>query len=77
MLNEVPAGSPLSIGEANSLQVMLETVDDNGFDMDNPAVLHYRIRAGEAEISQVGATAHCQRPFRSETSSSGLIEMPI
>ena len=75
MLNEVPAGSPLSIGEANSLQVMLETVDDNGFDMDNPAVLHYRIRAGEAEISR-GATALPETlPFGDQFFWTGEIDL--
>ena len=75
MLNEVPAGSPLSIGEANSLQVMLETVDDNGFDMDNPAVLHYRIRAGEAEISR-GATALPETlPFGEQFFWTGEIDL--
>ena len=75
MLNEVPAGSPLSIGEANSLQVMLETVDDNGFDLDNPAVLHYRIRAGEAEISR-GATALPETlPFGDQFFWTGEIDL--
>jgi hypothetical protein len=75
MLNEVPAGSPLSIGEANTLQVMLETVDDNGFDLDNPAVLHYRIRAGEAEISR-GATALPETlPFGDQFFWTGEIDL--
>jgi hypothetical protein len=75
MLNEVPAGSPLSIGGANSLQVMLETVDDNGFDLDNPAVLHYRIRAGEAEISR-GATALPETlPFGDQFFWTGEIDL--
>ena len=75
MLNEVPAGSALSIGEANSLQVMLETVDDNGFDLDNPAVLHYRIRAGEAEISR-GATALPETlPFGEQFFWTGEIDL--
>lgn len=75
MLNEVPAGSPLSIGDANSLQIMLETVDDNGFDLDNPAVLHYRIRAGEAEISR-GATALPETlPFGDQFFWTGSIDL--
>jgi hypothetical protein len=75
MLNEVPAGSPLSIGGANSLQVMLETVDDNGFDLNNPAVLHYRIRAGEAEISR-GATALPETlPFGDQFFWTGEIDL--
>ena len=75
MLNQVPAGSSLSIGEANSLLVMLETVDDNGFDLDNPAVLHYRIRAGEAEISR-GATALPETlPFGDKFFWTGTIDL--
>ena len=75
MLNEVPAGSPISIGEANSLLVMLETVDDNGFDLDRPAVLHYRIRAGEAEISR-GATALPETlPFGDQFFWTGSIDL--
>ena len=75
MLNEVPAGSPLSIGDANALTVMLETVDDNGFDLDNPAVLHYRIRAGEAEISR-GATALPETlPFGEQFFWTGEIDL--
>ena len=75
LLNEVPAGSPLSIGDANALTVMLETVDDNGFDLDNPAVLHYRIRAGEAEISR-GATALPETlPFGEQFFWTGEIDL--
>ena len=75
MLNEVLPGSPISIGEANSLNVMLETIDNNGFDMDNPAVLHYRIRAGEAEISR-GATALPETlPFGDQCFWTGEIDL--
>ena len=74
MLNEVPADSPLSIGEANSLQVMLETVTTM-VSMDNPAVLHYRIRAGEAEISR-GATALPETlPFGDQFFWTGEIDL--
>ena len=54
---------------------MLETVDDNGFDLDNPAVLHYRIRAGEAEISR-GATALPETlPFGEQFFWTGEIDL--
>ena len=75
MLNEVPAGSPISIGEANSLLVMLETVDDNGFDLDRPAVLHYRIRAGEAEISRGASALPETLPFGDQFFWTGSIDL--
>ena len=75
MLNEVPAGSPISIGEADSLLVMLETVDDNGFDLDRPAVLHYRIRAGEAEISRGASVLPETLPFGDQFFWTGNIDL--
>ena len=75
MLNEVPAGSPISIGEANSLLVMLETVDDNGFDLDRPAILHYRIRAGEAEISRGASVLPETLPFGDQFFWTGNIDL--
>ena len=51
--------------------VMLETVDDNGFDLDRPAVLHYRIRAGEAEI--LVALQLYQKHFHLVTNFSGQV----
>ena len=75
MLNEVPAGSPISIGDADSLLVMLETIDDNGFDLDRPAVLHYRIRAGEAEISRGASVLPETLPFGDQFFWTGTIDL--
>ena len=62
-LNEVSSGSNLSIGACNNLLVMLETIDDHGFDLSEPVVLHYRVRAGEAEISRGSIPLPDATPF--------------
>ena len=56
-LNGVGEGSPLSIGDANNLEVVLITNDENGFDTTEAAVLHYRVKAGEAEIHEERAAS--------------------
>lgn len=50
--NSIVPGGEIPINTANNLRVMLESRDDQGFDIDNPAVLHYIVRAGDAEISR-------------------------
>ena len=51
-LNGVEGGSLLSIGDSSNLEVVLVTNDENGFDLGEAAVLHYRVKAGEAEITR-------------------------
>ena len=50
--NSIVPGGEIPINNANNLRVMLESRDDQGFDVDNPTVLHYIVRAGDAEISR-------------------------
>ena len=56
-LNGVPQGSPLSIGDASNLEVILITNDENGFDISEAAVLHYRVKAGKRNFSRQRALA--------------------
>jgi hypothetical protein len=74
-LNEVSAGDPLSIGDAGNLLVMLETLDDYGFDLDEPAVLHYRVRAGEAEISRGSVPLPDTTPFGDQFFWTGYLDL--
>ena len=74
-LDEVSSGSPLSIGEAGDLLVMLETIDDYGFDLDEPAVLHYRVRAGEAEISRGSVPLPDTTPFGDQFFWTGNLDL--
>ena len=74
-LEEVSSGSPLSIGEAGDLLVMLETIDDYGFDLDEPAVLHYRVRAGEAEISRGSVPLPETTPFGDQFFWTGTLDL--
>ena len=74
-LDEVSAGSPLSIGEAGDLLVMLETIDDYGFDLQEPAVLHYRVRAGEAEISRGSVPLPDTTPFGEQFFWTGNLDL--
>jgi hypothetical protein len=74
-LEEVSSGSPLSIGEAGDLLVMLETIDDYGFDLDEPAVLHYRVRAGEAEISRGSVPLPETTPFGDQFFWTGALDL--
>jgi hypothetical protein len=74
-LDEVSSGSPLSIGEAGDLLVMLETIDDYGFDLEEPAVLHYRVRAGEAEISRGSVPLPDTTPFGGQFFWTGNLDL--
>ena len=60
---------------ANELQVMLETRDDQGFSLDDPAVLHYLVRAGEAEISRGSSPLPDTTPFEDQFFWTGLIDL--
>jgi hypothetical protein len=74
-LNEVSPGDPLSIGDAGDLLVMLETLDDYGFNLDEPAVLHYRVRAGEAEISRGSVPLPDTTPFGEQFFWTGYLDL--
>lgn len=74
-LNEASAGEQLSIGQCGDLLVMLETIDDNGFDLNEPAVLHYRVRAGEAEISRGSLPLPDTTPFGEQFFWNGHLDL--
>ena len=74
-LNGVPEGSPLSIGDASSLEVILITNDENGFDTSEAAVLHYRVKAGEAEISRGSVLLPDITPFGQQYFWSGNLDL--
>tara|TARA_B100001093_G_scaffold78817_3_gene70077 strand:- start:18306 stop:23729 length:5424 start_codon:yes stop_codon:yes gene_type:complete len=74
-LNDVSSSSPLSIGACGDLLVMLETLDDYGFDLDEPAVLHYRVRAGEAEISRGSVPLPDTTPFGGQFFWTGSLDL--
>ena len=74
-LNGVPEGSPLSIGDASNLEVILITNDENGFDTSEAAVLHYRVKAGEAEISRGSVLLPDITPFGQQYFWSGNLDL--
>ncbi|MED5319754.1 MAG: hypothetical protein VX518_04150, partial [Candidatus Thermoplasmatota archaeon] len=74
-LNGVGEGSPLSIGDANNLEVVLITNDENGFDTTEAAVLHYRVKAGEAEISRGSVLLPDTMPFGQQFYWSGYLDL--
>ena len=74
-LDEVNSGSPLSIGACGDLLVMLETLDNYGFDLDEPAVIHYRVRAGEAEISRGSVPLPDTTPFGEQFFWTGNLDL--
>jgi hypothetical protein len=54
---------------------MLETLDDYGFNLDEPAVLHYRVRAGEAEISRGSVPLPDTTPFGEQFFWTGYLDL--
>ena len=74
-LNGVPQGSPISIGDASNLEVILITNDENGFDINEAAVLHYRVKAGEAEISRGSVLLPDITPFGQQFFWSGSLDL--
>ncbi len=75
ILNDVSSGGELSIGDCADLLVMLETIDDHGFNMNEPAVLHYRVRAGEAEISRGSLPLPDTTPFGEQFFWTGHLDL--
>jgi len=60
---EIHAISPsgdIAIGAVDSLQVGLHVSDTHGFDVTNPAEIHWKVRAGTSEISRGN------QPFQSD-----------
>ena len=51
-LDNVASGEALSISKLNDITILVETTDDFGFSDSSSVNVHYRIRAGEAEISR-------------------------
>ena len=74
-LGGVPEGSPISIGQANALEVILITNDENGFNVNEAAVLHYRVKAGEAEISRGSVLLPDITPFGQQYFWSGMLDL--
>lgn len=74
-LNDVTSGSPLSIGAADNLNVVLITNDENGFEYGEAAVLHYRVKAGEAEISRGSVLLPDITPFGQQYFWSGVLDL--
>ena len=75
VLNDVSSGDELSIGDCGDLLVMLETIDDHGFNLAEPVVLHYRVRAGEAEISRGSLPLPDTTPFGDQFFWTGHLDL--
>ena len=74
-LNGVEGGSLLSIGDSSNLEVVLVTNDENGFDLSEAAVLHYRVKAGEAEITRGSVLLPCTTSFGQQCYWSGMLDL--
>ena len=74
-LNGVEGGSLLSIGDSSNLEVVLVTNDENGFDLGEAAVLHYRVKAGEAEITRGSVLLPCTTSFGQQCYWSGMLDL--
>ena len=68
-------GSLLSIGDSSNLEVVLVTNDENGFDLGEAAVLHYRVKAGEAEISRGSVLLPDTTSFGQQYYWSGMLDL--
>ena len=68
-------GEDISISLTNDLQIMLETIDDQGFDASRPAVLHYLVRAGEAEISRGSTSLPDTLEFDEKFIWTGMVDL--
>jgi hypothetical protein len=51
-INSVLPEGDLSITDASAISVFLNTSDDHGFLATRPAVLHYKVKAGESEVAR-------------------------
>ena len=71
----IEPGEEIPISLADNLQVMLETRDDQGFSIEDPAVLHYLVRAGEAEISRGSSPLPDTTPFEDQFFWTGYLDL--
>jgi hypothetical protein len=71
----IEPGADIPISLAGDLQVMLETRDDQGFTIDNPAVIHYLVRAGDAEISRGSSPLPETTPFEDQFFWTGYLDL--
>ena len=74
-LGGIEPNQEIPISLANNLQVMLETRDDQGFSLEDPAVLHYLVRAGEAEISRGSSPLPDTTPFEDQFFWTGYLDL--
>ena len=51
-LDNVVSGEPISISKMNNITILVESSDDFGFTDSSSIIVHYRVRAGESEISR-------------------------
>jgi hypothetical protein len=51
-LATVVSGGSAPLNQASALTITLETIDDNGFNLNNPAIFHYVLKAGASEVSR-------------------------
>ena len=51
-LATVVSGGSAPLNQASALTITLETIDDNGFNLNNPALFHYVLKAGASEVSR-------------------------
>ena len=54
---------------------MLETRDEQGFSLEDPAVLHYLVRAGEAELSRGSSPLPDTTPFEDQVFWTGYLDL--
>jgi hypothetical protein len=52
VINSVLPEGDLRIRDASAVAVFLNTSDDHGFLVQRPAVLHYKVKAGESEVAR-------------------------
>ncbi len=74
-LDGLAPGEEVPISNAGEIQVTLETRDDQGFNMDDPAVIHYLVRAGDAEISRGSMALPDTTPFEDQFFWTGNIDL--
>ena len=75
LLAGASSGEPIGISGASSVLVQLETTDDQGFSPEDPALLHYLVRAGNAEITRGSAPLPDVTPFGEQFFWSGKIDL--
>ncbi len=74
-LGGMVSGEEIPISLTENLHVMLSTNDDQGFSLDDPAVLHYLVRAGDAEISRGSSPLPDYTPFEDKYLWTGHLDL--